>query len=67
MKEGTVKWYNEKKGYGFIETENDGEIFMHSRNIKDHGFFYLQKSDKVTFEIKETRQGPQAFNVRIVK
>jgi CspA family cold shock protein len=67
MMEGTVKWYSEKKGYGFIETENDGDIFMHSRSIKDHGFFLLQKSDKVTFEIKETRHGRQAANVRIVK
>ncbi|MCJ7617798.1 MAG: cold-shock protein [Desulfobacterales bacterium] len=67
MKEGTVKWYNEKKGFGFIETENDGDIFMHSSGIKDHGFFVLQKSDKVTFEIKKTRHGLQAANVRIVK
>ena len=41
MMEGTVKWYSEKKGYGFIETENDGDIFMHSRSIKDHGFFFV--------------------------
>ena len=67
MKEGTVKWYNEKKGFGFIETENDGDIFMHSNSIKDHGFFVLQKSDKVTFEIKKTRYGLQADNGRIVK
>ena len=67
MMEGTVKWYSEKKGYGFIETENDGDVFMHSRSIKDHGFFLLQKADKVTFEIKETRHGRQAANVRIVK
>jgi len=67
MKEGIVKWYNEKKGYGFIENDNDGEFFMHSSNIKDHGFFVLQKSDRVTFDIKETPQGKQAVNVRIVK
>ena len=41
MMEGTVKWYSEKKGYGFIETENDGDVFMHSRSIKDHGFFFV--------------------------
>ncbi len=67
MMEGIVKWYSEKKGYGFIETENEGDVFMHSRSIKDHGFFLLAKSDKVTFEIKETRHGRQAANVRIVK
>jgi CspA family cold shock protein len=67
MEQGTVKWYNEKKGYGFIENDNNGDVFMHSSNIKDHGFFVLQKSDRVTFDIKETPQGKQAINVRIVK
>ncbi len=67
MKEGTVKWYNEKKGYGFIETEDGGELFMHSSGIKDHGFFALQKSDRVTYEIRETNRGNQAVNVRKMK
>ncbi len=67
MEQGTVKWYNEKKGYGFIEKDNDGDIFMHSSNIKDHGFFVLQKTDRVTFDVKETPQGKQAINVRIIK
>jgi cold shock protein len=67
MQEGIVKWYSEKKGFGFIETEHDGDIFMHGKSIKDHGYFTLSKSDKVTFEIKETRYGRQAANVRIVK
>lgn len=67
MKEGTVKWYSEKKGYGFIETQDEGDLFMHSTSIKDHGFFGLQKSDKVTYEIKETWRGRQADNVRIVR
>lgn len=67
MQEGVVKWYSEKKGFGFIETEDEGDVFMHSTSIKDHGYFTLQKSDKVTFEIKETRYGRQAANVRIVK
>jgi cold shock protein len=67
MKEGIIKWFSEKKGYGFIETESDGDIFMHEKSIKDHGYFTLQKDDKVTFEIKETRYGRQADNVRIMK
>ncbi len=67
MKEGTVKWYNEKKGYGFIETEENGELFMHSSGIKDHGFFTLQKSDRVSYETKETNRGAQAVNVRKLK
>ena len=67
MKTGTVKWYSEKKGYGFIDTENDGEIFMHKNSITDHGFFALQKEDKVTFEIKETNRGLQAANVQKIE
>ena len=64
MAEGRIKWYNEKKGYGFIETDNEDEIFVHSSGIKDHGFFVLQKLDRVSFEIKETPRGRQAVNVR---
>ena len=64
MKDGIVKWYSEKKGYGFIETDSDGDVFMHSSQIKDHGFFTLDKNDRVTFDLRETRQGVQAFNVR---
>ena len=67
MKEGKVKWYSEKKGYGFIETESSGDVFMHKKSIKDHGFFTLQKNDRVMFEVKETNQGVQAENVRIIK
>lgn len=67
MEQGTVKWYSEKKGYGFIENDTNGDVFMHHSNIKDHGFFVLQKSDRVTFDIKETAQGKQAVNVRIIK
>ncbi len=67
MKEGTVKWYSEKKGYGFIDSESNGEVFMHKKSIKDHGFFALQKGDRVTFETKETNQGCQADNVRKIK
>jgi CspA family cold shock protein len=67
MKKGTVKWYDEKKGYGFIETQDHGDIFMHGTSIKDHGFFTLDKSDPVTFELQETPRGLQAVNVRIAK
>ncbi|NNF98868.1 MAG: cold shock domain-containing protein [Desulfobacteraceae bacterium] len=64
MAEGTIKWYNEKKGFGFIETENDGEFFVHRSGIADHGHFGLQKMDKVSFEIKKTPRGVQAIQVR---
>ena len=64
MAEGRIKWYSEKKGYGFIETDSEGDLFVHSTGIKDHGFFTLQKLDRVTFEIKETSRGKQAVNVK---
>ncbi|QTA88014.1 cold-shock protein [Desulfonema magnum] len=64
MAEGRIKWYSEKKGYGFIETDEEGDIFVHSTGIEDHGFFTLQKLDPVTFEIKETSRGRQAVKVR---
>ena len=51
---GRIKWYSEKKGYGFIETDSDGDIFVHSSGIEEHGFFGLQKFDWVSFEIKQT-------------
>ena len=66
MPEGRVKWYNEKKGYGFIETDQDGEIFFHRSSIKDHGHFGLQKLDRVTFEIKRTPRGPQGVQVKVL-
>ena len=66
MKEGTVKWYSEKKGYGFIQTENHGDVFMHRKGIEDHGHFGLQKLDRVSFEIKETPRGLQAVRVKVL-
>jgi len=67
MPEGRVKWYNEKKGYGFIVTEKEEEIFVHSSGISDHGYFGLQSDDSVSFEIRETAKGKQAVNVKPVK
>jgi len=66
MLEGRIKWYSEKKGYGFVETDNDGEFFLHKSGIADYGFFGLQKDLKVTFEIKQTPKGPHAVNVKPV-
>jgi CspA family cold shock protein len=64
MVEGRIKWYNDKKGYGFIETDNHGDVFVHRTGIEDHGFFQLQKLDRVTFELKETPKGIQAVGVK---
>lgn len=67
MPEGRIKWYNEKKGFGFIETETEGDIFLHSSGIEDHGYFTLTKEDRVTFEVKKSHHGVQAVRVRRVK
>ena len=64
MVEGTIKWYSEKKGYGFIESDEVGEIFVHKSGIDDHGFFTLGPNDKVSFEIKDTPRGKQAVKVK---
>ena len=66
MYEGRVKWYSEKKGYGFIETAQDGDIFVHRSGIEDHGHFGLQKLDRVTFETKKTPRGIQAVKVKVI-
>ncbi|MBW1835409.1 MAG: cold shock domain-containing protein [Deltaproteobacteria bacterium] len=62
--EGRIKWYKEKKGYGFITTEEYGDLFIHRSGIKEFGHFGLQKDDLVTFEVKETSKGKQAVNLR---
>ncbi|UCF90803.1 MAG: cold shock domain-containing protein [Desulfobacterales bacterium] len=64
MAEGRIKWYSEKKGYGFIETDTEGDIFVHRSGIEEHGFFTLQKDDRVSFEIKKTPKGNQAVRVK---
>ena len=65
--EGHIKWYSEKKGYGFVTTEEFGDIFLHSSGIKEFGYFGLQSDDRVVFEIKETPKGKQAVNLRPFK
>jgi CspA family cold shock protein len=64
MPEGRIKWYNEKKGYGFIESDEEGDIFVHKSGIDDHGFFTLRTDDRVYFEVKETPRGKQATKVK---
>jgi CspA family cold shock protein len=55
------------KGYGFIETDNDGDIFVHRSGIEEYGFFGLQKFDWVSFEIKETPKGKHAAEPRLTE
>jgi CspA family cold shock protein len=64
--EGRVKWFNEKKGYGFIETEEHGDVFVHYSNIDGSGFRTLNELDRVTLEVQDSPKGPQAINVKRV-
>ncbi len=60
---GIVKWFSNKKGYGFIEQENGGDVFVHHSAINGTGFKTLAEGDKVTFEIEKGEKGPSAVNV----
>ena len=64
MANGIVKWFNNKKGFGFIEREEGGDIFVHYSAITMSGFKTLNEGDRVTFEVEETDRGPAAGNVR---
>ncbi len=64
--EGRVKWFNEKKGYGFIETDEHGDVFVHYSNIDGSGFRTLNELDRVTLEVQDSPKGPQAINVKRV-
>lgn len=63
MAKGTVKWFNEKKGYGFIEREDGGDIFVHHSAINMSGFKTLTEGDQVNFDVEESDRGPAAKNV----
>lgn len=65
MDKGTVKWFDEKKGFGFITPdEGDRDLFVHHSNINMEGFKTLQEGQQVEFEAGEGRKGPEATNVR---
>ncbi|MBL7212147.1 MAG: cold-shock protein [Desulfobacteraceae bacterium] len=66
MAEGTVKWFNERKGYGFIEQEDGPDVFVHHSGIGGTGFKTLNEGDKVTFDVEQGQKGPSAVNVTVV-
>jgi len=63
MAEGTVKWFNERKGFGFISQDDGEDVFVHFSSINMTGFKKLEEGDRVSFEVEEGDRGPQAKNV----
>jgi CspA family cold shock protein len=64
---GTVKWFNDSKGYGFVTSSDGKDVFVHYSAITMQGFKTLKEGDEVTFDIIDGPKGPQASNVAIVK
>jgi CspA family cold shock protein len=63
MASGIVKWFDDRKGYGFIEQENGPDVFVHHSGINATGFKSLTEGDRVTFDIEDGKKGPTAVNV----
>ncbi|PYZ94642.1 cold-shock protein [Salipaludibacillus keqinensis] len=64
MTQGTVKWFNAEKGFGFIEVEGQDDVFVHFSAIQGEGFKSLEEGQTVNFDIEEGQRGPQAANVQ---
>lgn len=63
---GRVKWFDEKKGFGFIEREDGNDVFVHFRSITGDGFKTLTDGQEVEFDVEQGEKGPQALNVRVI-
>ena len=66
MVKGTVKWFNDKKGFGFLAREDGDDVFVHYTAIQSNGFKSLQEGQEVKFEVQDGPKGPQAVNVTAV-
>jgi CspA family cold shock protein len=64
VEKGTVKWFNDAKGFGFITREGGPDVFVHHTSIQAEGFRSLSEGDQVEFEVTQGPKGPQASNVR---
>ena len=67
MNKGTVKWFNNQKGYGFISDEQGNDVFVHYSGLNMEGFKSLEEGAAVEFEVVEGAKGPQATNVTVVR
>ena len=66
MANGTVKWFSDQKGYGFIESDEGTDVFVHHSGINATGFKSLKEGDKVTFTVQQGQKGPAAVDVTVV-
>ncbi|MBE0503290.1 MAG: cold-shock protein [Desulfuromonadales bacterium] len=64
MAEGTVKWFNDAKGFGFIQQDGGPDVFVHFSSIGSDGFKSLAEGERVAFDVTQGQKGPQAANVR---